>query len=159
PEKGIAGYHVYKLGAKPFEIVRVTETPVRATAFTHRAGRTTTRYWVVAVDALGQEGQPSSPVWFHHSYKGFYPGDWHQEERERVVSPFGECRLSLRERAAFRGAKGDQRRHYRRAVGRIANPSGDSRSGIDSRLDLTERVLCARPEGEDAHPQCRADLD
>jgi hypothetical protein len=37
-----------------------------------------TRYWVVAVDALGQEGEPSAPAWDGQSYKGFYPGEWHQ---------------------------------------------------------------------------------
>jgi hypothetical protein len=28
--------------------------------------------------AFGQEGQPSSPAWFNHRYRGFHPGDWHQ---------------------------------------------------------------------------------
>src|SRR5207302_1036095 len=78
PEKGIAGYHVYKLGKSHWEIVRVTETPIQATTFSHKGGRNTTRYWVVAVDALGQEGQPSSPVWHHQRYQGFFKGDWHQ---------------------------------------------------------------------------------
>jgi len=36
------------------------------------------RYSVVAVDSLGQEGEPSSPVWFGQSYQGFFTGDWHQ---------------------------------------------------------------------------------
>jgi hypothetical protein len=44
----------------------------------HRAGRGETRYWVVAVDALGQEGQPSSPAWFGHAHRGFFEGEWHQ---------------------------------------------------------------------------------
>jgi hypothetical protein len=78
PEKGIAGYHVYKLEGGVFGIKRVTESPVRQTTFTHRGGKETTRYWVVAVDALGQEGQPSSPAWFGRSYKGFFEGQWHQ---------------------------------------------------------------------------------
>jgi hypothetical protein len=78
PEKGIVGYHVYKLGKGVWEIVRLTESPVAATSFSHKAGRATTRYWVVAVDALGQEGEPSSPVWANHSYKGFFTGEWHQ---------------------------------------------------------------------------------
>ena len=75
PEKGIAGYHVYKLQGT-WNIVRVTSEPIRATAFTQESGQT--RYWIVAVDALGQEGQPSSPVWHQHSYKGFFQGEWHQ---------------------------------------------------------------------------------
>jgi hypothetical protein len=78
PEKGVAGYHVYKLGKGVWEIVRVTEKPIKETTFRHQGVRGTTRYWVVAVDALGQEGEPSSPVWFQHSYKGFFPGVWHQ---------------------------------------------------------------------------------
>jgi hypothetical protein len=77
-ERGIAGYHVYKLEGGVFGIKRVTDAPTRQTRYTHRAGsRETTRYWVVAVDALGQEGQPSSPAWFGRSYKGFFEGDWH----------------------------------------------------------------------------------
>src|SRR5262249_56693480 len=78
PEKGVVGYHVYKLGKGRWDIVRATEGPVRETAWSHRAGRGTTRYWVVAVDALGQEGEPSSPAWFNQSYKGFFAGEWHQ---------------------------------------------------------------------------------
>ena len=45
------------------------------------AGKTTRRYYVVAVDALGQEGFPSSPVWFDRDWKQFYKpfiGEWHQ---------------------------------------------------------------------------------
>jgi hypothetical protein len=78
PEKSIAGYQVYKLGKGVWEIVRVTEEPIKELSFRHKGGRNTTRYWVVAVDALGQEGEPSSPVWHHHSYRGFFPGEWHQ---------------------------------------------------------------------------------
>jgi hypothetical protein len=77
-EKGIQGYHVYKLEGGVFGLKRVTEKPVAGTSFTHEAGKNTTRYWVVTVDALGQEGQPSSPAWFGQSYKGFFQGDWHQ---------------------------------------------------------------------------------
>jgi len=56
----------------------VTDEPIKAHAFRHSPGRDQTRYWVVAVDALGQEGEPSSPVWFNHKYTGFYTGEWHQ---------------------------------------------------------------------------------
>jgi hypothetical protein len=77
PEKGVAGYHVYKLEGT-WKVVRVTDRPVTATTFTHRGGSEATRYWVVAVDALGQEGQPSSPAWHNHSYPGFFTGEWHQ---------------------------------------------------------------------------------
>lgn len=77
PEKGIVGYHVYKLEGT-WKIVRVTTDPIAATTFTHKGGKGVTRYWIVAMDVLGQEGQPSSPVWHNQSYKGFYAGDWHQ---------------------------------------------------------------------------------
>ena len=36
---------------------------------------------VVAVDALGQEGFPSAPVWFEREWKRYYEpfvGEWHQ---------------------------------------------------------------------------------
>ncbi len=76
-EKGVRGYHVYKLEGGVFGMKRVTEQPVSGTGFVHEGVKGTTRYWVVTVDALGQEGQPSSPAWFGQSYKGFYAGDWH----------------------------------------------------------------------------------
>jgi hypothetical protein len=77
PEKGIAGYRIYKLKGT-WEILPVTNELVREVTFTHKSGRNATRYWVLAVDALGQEGQPSSPAWANQSYRGFYEGDWHQ---------------------------------------------------------------------------------
>ncbi len=77
-EKGVAGYRIYKLGKSHWDIVRVTQQPIAGATFRHRAGSSQTRYWVVAVDRLGQEGQPSSPVWHNHSYRGFFRGDWHQ---------------------------------------------------------------------------------
>jgi hypothetical protein len=76
-EKGVAGYHVYKLDGGVFGMKRVTEKPVSSTTFSHEGVKGTTRYWIVTVDALGQEGQPSSPAWFGQSYKGFFAGDWH----------------------------------------------------------------------------------
>jgi len=77
PERAITGYRIYKLKGT-WEILPVTTEPVHETRFTHKGGRNATRYWVVAVDALGQEGQPSSPAWCHQSYRGFYRGEWHQ---------------------------------------------------------------------------------
>jgi hypothetical protein len=74
-EKGIAGYRIYKLKGT-WEIVQVTPEPTKATTFSDKPGGQT-RYWIVAVDALGQEGQPSSPVWYNRSYKGFFSGEWH----------------------------------------------------------------------------------
>lgn len=75
PEKVIAGYHVYKLEGT-WNIVRLTREPIQETTFSHKSAQT--RYWITAVDALGQEGQPSSPVWHQHSYPGFFAGEWHQ---------------------------------------------------------------------------------
>jgi hypothetical protein len=77
-EGGAIGYHVYRLEGS-WKIVRVTEKPVSETNLRHAAGKGKTgRYWVVAVDAIGQEGQPSSPAWFNHRYEGFSEGPWHQ---------------------------------------------------------------------------------
>lgn len=76
PEGNIAGYHVYKLRGT-WRITRVTMQPLTSTAFTHTGGKDSTRYGVVAVDALGQQGQPSSPVWHQQNYRGFFAGDWH----------------------------------------------------------------------------------
>lgn len=75
-EKGIAGYLVYEVSDQ--KVARITPEPVKGTSFVHPAGNATRRYSIVAVDALGQEGQPSSPAWCHKSYKGFFAGEWHQ---------------------------------------------------------------------------------
>jgi hypothetical protein len=77
PEKGIAGYRLYRTGKGVFEIARLGED-VKVPTFTDGNARGLVRYWVTAVDALGQEGEPSVPVWFGKSYKGYYAGDWHQ---------------------------------------------------------------------------------
>ena len=77
PENAIAGYRVYKLKGT-WEILQVTKDPIRSVTFTHQGGREPTRYWIVAVDALGQEGQPSSPAWCNHSYQGYFKTEWHQ---------------------------------------------------------------------------------
>jgi hypothetical protein len=76
-EKGVQGYHVYRVEGGVFGIRRLTEKPIAATSFAQEGVKGNTRYWVTAVDALGQEGQPSSPAWFGQSYRGFYEGDWH----------------------------------------------------------------------------------
>jgi hypothetical protein len=63
-------------------VTRLTDEPVKELTFTDsRAARETRRYWVVAVDALGQEGLPSAPVWHSREYRRAYKafvGTWHQ---------------------------------------------------------------------------------
>ena len=63
-------------------VTRLTADPL-ADAALHRPRRrqATRRYWVVAVDALGQEGFPSAPTWFEREYRTYYEpfvGEWHQ---------------------------------------------------------------------------------
>jgi hypothetical protein len=77
PEKHIVGYRVYKLEGV-WNIVCLTMEPIKATSFKHEPGGGATRYWVTAVDVLGQEGQPSSPVWHNRAYTGFFKGEKHQ---------------------------------------------------------------------------------
>ncbi len=84
PEKGLKGYRVYRMDGRfdSASISRLTAEPVTAETFTdEEAGKPTRRYYVVAVDALGQEGFPSSPVWFNREWAQFYKpfvGEWHQ---------------------------------------------------------------------------------
>jgi hypothetical protein len=63
-------------------VTRLTSDPVVGTTFTdEKATKETKRYWVVAVDAMGQEGVPSAPVWHQRQYRKFYEpftGEWHQ---------------------------------------------------------------------------------
>jgi hypothetical protein len=84
PEKSIRGYRVYRLDGRYDNepVSRLTPEPI--TALVHQdstAGQSTRRYYVVAVDALGQEGFPSSPVWFNREWRSLYApfvGEWHQ---------------------------------------------------------------------------------
>ncbi len=84
PEKGLKGYRVYRLDGRwdKDPISRLTPEPIPQLEFEDTtAGPHTRRYYVVAVDALGQEGHPSSPVWFNREWKRFYEpfvGPWHQ---------------------------------------------------------------------------------
>ncbi len=84
PEKGIVGYRVYRMGGRYSKdsIARLNQEPQKELTFSDpAAGKETRRYYVVAVDALGQEGFPSSPVWFNREWQSFYKpfvGEWHQ---------------------------------------------------------------------------------
>jgi hypothetical protein len=87
PERGIKGYRVYrmegpKLNGPGQPVTRLTDEPVKGTTFTDpKATKETKRYWVVAVDALGQEGLPSSPAWHYRQFRKAYEpfvGEWHQ---------------------------------------------------------------------------------
>ena len=83
-EQKLTGYRIYRLDGRwnKDPVSRLTPNPVSETRFDDStAGRSTRRYYVVAVDALGQEGFPSSPVWFDREWKAFYRpfvGEWHQ---------------------------------------------------------------------------------
>jgi hypothetical protein len=84
PEKNLKGYRVYRLDGRwdSDAISRLTEKPFDLLSFSDEgAGRETRRYHVVAVDALGQEGLPSAPVWFDREWKQFYEPfttEWHK---------------------------------------------------------------------------------
>lgn len=84
PERGIRGYRVYRMDGR-FDkepITRLTADPISETKFSDpSAGKSSRRYYIVAVDALGQEGHPSTPVWFEREWKAYYKpftGEWHQ---------------------------------------------------------------------------------
>ena len=81
------GYRVYRMEGPRINgpgqpVTRLTPEPVAGTRATDpEAEGQTRRYWVVAVDALGQEGFPSAPVWFERQYRREYEpfvGEWHQ---------------------------------------------------------------------------------
>jgi hypothetical protein len=84
PEQRIAGYRVYRMDGRYDKepVSRLTERPLAQTTFADdAAGQKTRRYYVIAVDALGQEGFPSSPVWFRREWRDYYVpfvGEWHQ---------------------------------------------------------------------------------
>jgi hypothetical protein len=84
PEMGIKGYRVYRMDGRYDKepVSRLTPEPVDAPEYSDpAAGKKTRRYYVVAVDALGQEGHPSSPVWHEREWKKHYlpfTGEWHQ---------------------------------------------------------------------------------
>jgi len=84
PEQGLKGYRVYRMDGRYDKdaIPRLTSEPITAATWKDEtAGKSARRYYVVAVDAIGQEGFPSAPVWFEREWKQYYQpftGDWHQ---------------------------------------------------------------------------------
>lgn len=82
--RGAQGYLVYRHNGRfsASKIVRVTAELLKETGFQDEGpGTAARRYEVVAVDALGQEGMPSSPVWSRREWGSFYvpyTGEWHQ---------------------------------------------------------------------------------
>src|SRR5258706_680233 len=84
PEKDIKGYRVYRMNGRYDKdvIVRLTADPISGLAHSDTdAGKASRRYYVVAVDALGQEGFPSSPAWFEREWKRCYEpfvAEWYQ---------------------------------------------------------------------------------
>jgi hypothetical protein len=84
PEKGMIGYRVYRMNGRYDKdpIMRLTRESVPALMHEDAdAGKGARRYYIVAVDALGQEGFPSAPVWFEREWKRFYQPfttEWHQ---------------------------------------------------------------------------------
>jgi hypothetical protein len=87
PETGVNSYRVYRMDGPKIngpgqKVLRRTADPIKETKWTDETGATDTkRYWVVAVDALGQEGIPSAPAWGWRQYKKVYDGftgEWHQ---------------------------------------------------------------------------------
>jgi len=83
-EKNLRGYLVYRLDGRWHKdpISLLTPDPIKQTTFTDRtAGESTRRYYIVAVDGLGQEGAPSRPVWYRREWERFYRpfvSGWHQ---------------------------------------------------------------------------------
>lgn len=83
-ERSPMRYRVYRLDGRYDRepVSRLTPEPIESLEFADPdAGKTSRRYHIVAVDSLGQEGFPSSPVWFQREWRDYYRGfvgEWHQ---------------------------------------------------------------------------------
>jgi hypothetical protein len=75
PEEGLLGYRVYRMESPRVngpgqKTTRLNAKPTAEPAFVdEKIGTLTRRYWVVAVDALGQEGFVSAPTWHYREYR------------------------------------------------------------------------------------------
>lgn len=84
PEAGIVGYRVYRMNGRfnKEPIPRLTSEPIVDTTYEDQTPKNITRrYYIVAVDVLGQEGFPSSPVWRSREWQSYYvpfTREWHQ---------------------------------------------------------------------------------
>jgi len=90
PEKSVVGYNVYRTRYSKFDDEHdlLNKEPIKATNFTDinakkgmptEPSNTGRRYYITAVDFLGQESFPSAPVWFYREWHKFYKlGVWHQ---------------------------------------------------------------------------------
>lgn len=87
PEQGLKGYRVYRMESPRIngagqKCNRLTTEPLAVARYTDaKIGKDPRRYWIVAVDALGQEGIPSAPTWHYREWRRFYTpfvGEWHQ---------------------------------------------------------------------------------
>jgi len=87
-EKQLKGYYVYRMNGRHVsrsKVSRLTPEPLAALKYGAATdGETQRRFFVVAVDALGQEGVPSSPTWAYREWNRYYKpfgaglGTWHQ---------------------------------------------------------------------------------
>ncbi|MHC4915201.1 MAG: hypothetical protein ACYTGB_06885 [Planctomycetota bacterium] len=90
PEKKLKGYSVYRMHGRYVQRTKVSrlnkvDEPVTELKYSDTtSGKTQRRFFVVAVDALGQEGVPSSPSWSYREWHKYYTpfdaglGTWHQ---------------------------------------------------------------------------------
>ncbi|MBM3997386.1 MAG: hypothetical protein FJ303_25045 [Planctomycetes bacterium] len=85
--KALAGYRIYRMESPRINgpgqpVTRLTKDPVADNRYLDtNVNKDTRRYWIVGVDALGQEGYPSAPVWYERQFKKYYvpfTGEWHQ---------------------------------------------------------------------------------
>ena len=79
PEVNLQGYHVYRMKrivGGPATFTKLTSSPVTSTSYTHSQGVSTFEndigYYVVAVDALGQEGIPSNRAFVNRSFLSYW---------------------------------------------------------------------------------------
>jgi hypothetical protein len=88
PEKQLKGYYVYRMNARGVPRAKVsllTGKPITELKYSDTtSGTKRRRFFVVALDAIGQEGIPSSPVWSYREWHKYYTpfgagvGTWHQ---------------------------------------------------------------------------------